>query len=168
MQESVAGNRLNQKPLSAFKPLFSTLSSPTIAALEGYHQAEFVGPRWLRRLAGPGLRLGGLNGWWGKLFDIHGQGSNLVQDTGGLHPALPVTAYSRPSCIDDKPCLMVVYPADARWPWPRITDELRWLEEEKTLLGMMIYKGMGLQRFAFPFLLHPVGKTVENSGENPV
>lgn len=168
MQESGSGTRLNQMPLSAFKPLFSTLNFPQIAALEGYHQAEFVGPRWLRRLAGPGLRLGGMSGWWGKLFDLQGRGSNVVREGRGLHPVLPITAHIRPSLIDKKPCAAVVYPDRARWPWPWITDELRWLEEEKSLLGMMIYQGMGLQRLALPFLLHSVGKTVENPGENPV
>jgi hypothetical protein len=153
LAEIVADYKLNQRSLRAFKPLFSTLELPAVADLCGVYSGQFVGPRWVRLLAGPTLRLGGLPGWWGKSLDGEGQGTNLLMKRGELVHAVPITLQQVPSRIDDQMSLTVFYPPRASFPLPWVIDELRHLTAD-TALGMTMITAAGLYRFPFPFLLH--------------
>ncbi len=55
--------------------------------------------------------------------------------------------------VDRRPCLAVTYPAGSPFPWPQVVDELRFLDDD-TLLGLTLVNMRGLNRLAFPFLLH--------------
>ncbi len=153
MQISAQAMRLNQQPLSGFKSLFGSLTIPEINSLEGFYQAEFTGPEWLRRLAGPTLALGGLGGWQGKEFGASQMGVNLVFRQGGLQRRFPFTFLTTASALDGGPSIAVHYTQECPFPWLWIVDELRSLDD-CCLLGMTyIHKGL-LKKLAFPFLLH--------------
>jgi hypothetical protein len=120
--------------------------------MQGIYQAVFVGPWWLRTIAGPGLYPLGLGGWWGKQFDGSGQGTNIVRRDGRLSPKLPVALAERSSLIDGRPCLAVIYPPESPFPWPWVVDELRSLDDER-LLGMTLVARRPLYKIALPFQL---------------
>lgn len=143
---------LNQMSLAAFKPLFAGLEAPDPAEMHGTYRAAFVGPGWLRAIAGPGLALGGLGGWWGKQFDDRGGGVNLVQRNGRIQPTMPVALVARPSRQDRRPTMAVIYPRGSRFPWPYIVDELR-TYAAGVLLGLTYANVRGLWPLAVPFLL---------------
>ena len=153
MKTSFPARELNRVPLTAFRELFAALVAPTIAGCLGIYQAEFVGPAWLRKIAGPGLWPLGLGGWWGKQFDGWGQGTNIVKRKNELSPFMPIEARQMPSLIDGRPALTVIYPPDSRFPWPWVIDELRHFDE-RSLLGMTMIKVSPLHNLALPFLLH--------------
>lgn len=69
---------LSGKPVSYFKPLFTSLPPPTIQSLASVYRGRFTGPAWLRFSVAPSLVLAGLGGWWGKTFPGDGTGHNLV------------------------------------------------------------------------------------------
>ena len=146
---------LNQQSLSHFKGLFASLDPPPFQALTGVYQAAFVGPGWVRALAGPALKVTGLDGWCGKAFDGQGGGLNIVRRQGRMERLLPMRVIETPSFIDDRPGLALAYPTDAHPPWPWIRDELRRLDEG-ALLGMVLVWRGPLWRFPFPFLLRQV------------
>jgi hypothetical protein len=157
MPEFEGARRLNQLPLSAFKPLFTSLPPPELAIINGVFQAEFTGPGWLRKIAGPGLALVGLGGWWGKVFDGGGAGANLVRRNGVLQRIFPVQIALAPSAVDGKPSLAVHYTRGCPFPWPYVVDELRCLDE--TWLRRLTYVNAGpLRRLLLPFLLYPQGQ----------
>ena len=143
---------LNRRPLSSFPGLFSSLPVPPVSQLAGTYLGHFVGPSWVRALAGPALLLGGLPGWWGKAFDGEGEGTNLLQRGGTIEQAVPIRLETRPSLIDGRKGLTVVYPRASPWPLAWIVDELRLLDDD-SLLGMTMVTQAGLHRFPFPFLL---------------
>ena len=143
---------LNRLPLGAFPGLFHELTPPTVEAMHGRFQAEFVGPGWLRRIAPPGLAPLGLGGWWGKTFDGRGQGINLVRRRGQLVEVIPIKLAEAPSLLDGRIGLNITYPPGSRFPWPIIIDEVRWLDDA-TLLGLTLVPKAGLHRLALPFLL---------------
>lgn len=143
--------QFNQRNLAAFRQLFMTLEDVAVTAVNGRHRSAFVGPRWVRTLAPPSLTVAGLGGWCGKVFR-GADGMNLVRRQGRIHEIMPVSLETRPSLIDGRPTLVVAYPAESRWPWPHIVDELRRLDET-TLLGMTMAQPLRLHRVAFPFLL---------------
>jgi len=120
--------------------------------MRGAYQAAFTGPWWLRTIAGPGLYPIGLGGWWGKQFDGHGQGSNIVRHGGKLTTKMPVRLAEEPSLIDGEPCLVVLYPPESPFPWPWVIDELRLLDDNR-LLGMTLVTRPPLNKIALPFLL---------------
>ena len=120
--------------------------------MRGVYRSAFVGPWWLRTIAGPGLYPLGLGGWWGKQFDGRGQGNNIVRRRGRLATRLPVTLAEAPSLIDGRPCLAVLYPPESPFPWPWVIDELR-LVDDCRLLGMTLVSRSPLKRFPLPFLL---------------
>jgi hypothetical protein len=153
MGPRVPVQQLNERSLGSFKSLFATLDPPTLTGMEGIHQSEFIGPLWLRKLSGLALHLGGLGGWWGKKFDALGHGSNIVYRRGQLSLVMPIELAEMPSLLDGHSGLTVVYPPNSPFPWPRIVDELRQLEEN-CLLGMTMVKSRSLNGLAFPFLLH--------------
>ena len=154
MSEFEGARRLNQLPLSAFKPLFASLPPPELAKTTGVFQAEFTGPGWLRKIAGPGLALVGLGGWWGKVFDGEGAGANLVRRNGALQRIFPVQVALAPSAVDGKPSLVVRYTRGCPFPWPYVVDELRCLDETG-LLGLTYVNAGLLRKLGLPFLLHP-------------
>lgn len=143
---------LRQGSLAFYRTLFASLSPPTLSSVTGIYQADFVGPSWLRTIAGPGLYPLGLGGWWGKSFDGRGQGSNIICRNGQLSPKMPVTLAERPSAIDGRSCLAVNYPPESPFPWPWVVDELRSLDA-KRLLGMTLFASGLLKGVALPFLL---------------
>jgi len=152
MTANVREQQLNKRSLTSFKSLYSSLSPPALDVLRGVYQAAFVGPWWLRTIAGPGLYPLGLGGWWGKQFDGRGQGANIVRHRDQLSTKLPVSLHERPSLLDGRPCLVVVYEADAPFPWPWVVDELRSLNDDR-LLGMTLLTRSPLNKIALPFLL---------------
>jgi hypothetical protein len=154
MQASVQAQSLNRQALTSFETLFASLAPPLQATgLAGVYRAEFVGPAWLRRIAPPGLALGGLGSWWGKRFDGQGHGHNLVNRRGELTPVLPMIVQAAPSRLDGKDGITLCYPAGSPFPWPWVIDEIRQLDPT-TLLGMSLTTLQWMPRLALPFLLH--------------
>jgi hypothetical protein len=153
MPENLQARRLNQLPLSAFKPLFVSLPPPGPALTTGAFRAEFTGPAWLRKIAAPGLALVGLGGWWGKVFDGEGAGANLVSRNNALQRIFPVQIALAPSAVDGKPSLAVHYTRGCPFPWPYVVDELRCLDET-SLLGLTYVNAGLLRKLCLPFLLH--------------
>jgi hypothetical protein len=153
MTISVQAQELNNQSLASFGSLFKTLTAPTVASITGAHRSEFVGPWWLRQIAGPGLAPLGLGGWWGKLFDDQGEGMNIVHRRGQLATIMPVKLVETNSLIDGRMGLAVTYPRDSRFPWPWVVDELRRIDE-RCLLGMTLVIKRPLNRIGLPFLLH--------------
>jgi hypothetical protein len=142
---------LNQRSLASFKPLFASLVPPELASLRGIFQAELVGPAWLRRISPIAIALGGMRGWWGKVFDGTPSANNLVCRDGRVQRSLPLTLTEAPSLVDGRPGITTRY-IGCPFPWPFVVDELRWLDET-ILLGMMIVNVALLRALAFPFLL---------------
>lgn len=153
MTISIQAQELNRQSLASFRSLYRTLPVPTVASLTGTHRSEFVGPWWLRQIAGPGLAPLGLGGWWGKQFDAQGMGMNIVQRRANLTTIMPVKLVEMESLIDGRMGLTVTYPHDSRFPWPWVVDELRRIDEN-CLLGMTLVVRRPLSRLALPFLLH--------------
>jgi hypothetical protein len=137
---------------------FREAPEPELSALVGSHEAEFVGPAWLR-LPGPlTMRLTGMPGWCGKRFRAPAdggdslEGENLLRRQGRIVGSIPMRAELAPSRVDGRPALVVSYPPDARRPWRDVNDELRPLDE-RTLLGLT-FGIPGAPRGGSPFLLH--------------
>jgi hypothetical protein len=147
--------------LSALRAAFGTAPEPTLDDLVGEHAAEFVGPAWLRSVAPTGLRILGMPGWCGKRFDpdsgdgvLHGANRSRSGRSAAVVDSIPITARIAPSRLDGRSALVVAYPADARFPWPRVVDELRPFGSG-ALLGMTIW----VQRLPLgvtPFLLRRI------------
>jgi hypothetical protein len=150
MTATLSTHELNQLSLAGCREIFLSLDRP--ATLSGAYEADFVGPSWLRAIAGPGLFPLGLGGWMGKLFDGNGGGVNLVRRQGRVQQVMPVRLIGMPSPINGQPAIVVSYPHGSRWPWPYVIDELRQLDEQ-TLLGMTIVPRGRLSRVGLPFLL---------------
>ena len=125
---------------------------PLPSSLSGTYRGSFVGPGWLRALAGPALLISGLGGWWGKNFREDGAAVNLVQKAGGIEERFPMQLVSTTSAIDGKLTLALNYAQNNPFPWPYIVDELRQLDAE-TLLGMTYVNRGSLVKLAFPFLI---------------
>ena len=161
MIRKVQTEELNNQSLASFRILYQSLPSPSADSLAGTHKSEFVGPRWLRRIAGPGLFPLGLGGWWGKKFDSQGQGMNIVRRRGEQLMIMPVKLREMASLIDGMLTLAITYEPGSRLPWPWVIDEVRRLDEE-TLLGMTMVSRRPFNRIALPFLLHATeGKWAE-------
>lgn len=152
MTIDIPQSQLTKGSLASFRDLFLSLEPPGLATMQGVYQSAFVGPVWLRTIAGPGLYPLGLGGWWGKQFDGRGQGSNIVRRSGRLATRLPIALVEKPSLIDGRPCLAVNYQPDAPFPWPWVIDELRAVDDRR-LLGMTLVTRSPLNRLALPFLL---------------
>lgn len=138
---SVDPGTVDMRSLGALRAAFRSASDPALVDLVGAHEAEFIGPGWLRA-AGPVMtRLGRMPGWCGKRFAPAEDGSmylvgvNLVRVGGRVSDSVPIKAAIGPSRLDGRPALIVGYPVDAPFPWPRVTDELRPFGDG-VLLGM--------------------------------
>jgi len=153
METSREAQDLNQKPITAFKSIFGSLTSPPVESVRGVYQSEFTGPGWLRRIAPPGLAVLGLGGWWGKEFTGEGGGVNLVERRGELQKRFPVRVLESSSLVDGKTCLSIHYTKGCPFPWPHVIDELRVLDEN-CLLGLTMVNVGVLRKMALPFLLH--------------
>jgi cholesterol oxidase len=137
---------------------FREAPEPELGALVGLHEAEYAGPAWMR-LAGPlAMRLTKMPGWWGKAFraPMEGadelEGENVLRRGGNLESSIPMRARVAPSRVDGRPALVVSYPPDAPYPWPRVGDELRPVDD-RTLLGLT-WGIPGGPRDGTPFVLH--------------
>ena len=148
-------DQLNCLGLFDFRGLFAALEPPGAEDFHGCYRGEFVGPGWLRRLAGPLLVVTGLGGWWGKDFDGQGKAVNLALREGSLKRVFPMFLVEEESLIDGKRGLALHYEADNPFPWPLIVDELR-IVAPQLILGMTMVRLGPLHRLALPFVLHPV------------
>ena len=145
-------DRLNRMKMGKFRSLFSELTIPEKNALDGFYKGFFVGPSWLRIIAGPLLVITGLGGWWGKRFNGDDTAINLVKTEGQLKPKFPMQLIDIPSLIDNKPGLTLQYDKRNPFPWPYITDELRQLDPG-IYLGMTYIRIKPVSRITLPFLL---------------
>jgi hypothetical protein len=139
--------------LGYYRRIFHILEVPEIAALRGVQRAEFVGPLWLRKTAGPAVALGGLRHWGGKEVDSEGHGMNLVQRRGRLERVLPMQAAIAMSLVDGQMGVSIGYAKDSPFPWPLIVDEVRRLDAT-TLLAFTVINVSGLRLMSSPFILH--------------
>ncbi len=135
-----------------YRDTFSRLSAPTGSALRGRFRAEFVGPFWLRYTARPSIAALGLRNWFGKGLSGPGDAHNLVWRGATLVPSLPMTLGHRASRLDGGPCAFLSYGEQSPFPFPRVVDELRAVNDD-CLLGMTLADAPLLRRLAFPFLL---------------
>lgn len=145
--------------IRALREAFLAAPVPTLDLLVGFRESEFAGPWWLRASGPPALALTGMRGWAGKRFRSTDdpavlEGENMLRRGGALVPSIPLRAAIEPATLDRRPALVVRYPADARWPWRRVRDELRPLSDGR-LIGMT-YGLPGAPPKGGPFLLHPL------------
>jgi len=145
-------DELNRLKLGEFPALYKTLKPPVVSTLDGKFQGAFVGPSWLRRIAGPGLIVTGLGGWWGKHFKGDGNAVNLVMRNEAIKEVFPMTLVSGTSLIDGLPVLRLHYESDNPFPWPHIVDELRQIEPG-LVLGMTFIKAIMFRGLVLPFTL---------------
>ncbi len=142
---------------------FREARAPDLATLLGSHDGEVLGPAWLRQGAALTFRLSGMPGWCGKTFHPATsdadtlEGENLVRRHGRTEPSIPIQARIVPSRIDGRPAIVIRYPTDARFPWRRVTDELRPLDD-RTLLGLSFGIPLG-PRGGSPFVLRRADRT---------
>lgn len=132
--------------------LFSQLQPPEHQHLGGFFRARFVGPFWMRRSGPSVLKLMGLPGWQGKRFLGNAQATNVLLIKGQEFEALRMTMVLGPSMEDGKTGLALHYEKTAPWPWRRVRDELRALDEHR-ILGITIVDAPLLKHFRFPFIL---------------
>lgn len=136
---------------------FRALPDPSLSAIEGTHEAVFVGPAVLRAAAPRAIALGGMPRWYGKRFAASGapdvlEGVNLLRAPGGgFDERLSMRAAVAPSWLDGRPALVVSY-VDAPPPWRWVRDEFRSLDET-TLLGLTFVASPRLRALAQPFTL---------------
>lgn len=145
-------DRLNRMKMKNFRSLFSELTIPEKDTLDGFYKGFFVGPGWLRKMAGPLLVITGLGGWWGKKFNGDDTAINLVKKEEQLKPKFPMHLVDTPSLIDGNPGLTLHYDKENPFPWPFIVDELRQLEPG-IYLGMTYIRLKPLFLISLPFLL---------------
>jgi hypothetical protein len=115
----------------ALREAFRSAPEPTVDHLVGEHAGEYVGPLWLRTAGPLVMRLGRMPNWYGKRFALADDGTatlvgvNLLRSGEQIIDSVPMTAAIGPSRVDGRPALIIGYPVDAPFPWPRVTDELR-------------------------------------------
>ncbi|MEU4317782.1 hypothetical protein AB0F85_05215 [Nocardia fluminea] len=137
---------------------FRAAPAPRLSDLVGDHEGQFAGPLWLRSCGPLTVAVTGMRGWCGKSFtepddsDVYLRGVNLVRRRGTIEPSIPITAQIGASRVDGEPALIVSYPATARFPWNRVTDELRPFGSRR-LLGLTFGIPGGPAGGA-PFVLH--------------
>lgn len=144
--------RLNQISIFEFPEYFSSLTAPRANSLQGLYRGDFVGPAWLRRLAGPLLVITRMGKWMGKDIDGEGRAINLVHTKAGIVQKFPMQLVEQESLIDGKPGLALCYSTSNPFPWPWIIDELRSIQPD-LVLGMTITQIGPLKRLPLPFVL---------------
>jgi cholesterol oxidase len=142
----------------ALREAFLAAPDPELELLLGFREAEFAGPLWLRASGPIALATTGMPGWAGKRFHATDdpallEGENMLRRGDRLIPSIPMRAAIEPATLDGRPAIVVRYPADARWPWRGVRDELRALADGR-LIGMT-YGLPGAPPKGGPFLLHP-------------
>lgn len=147
---------VREASVAAWLRCYAGLSAPALEASAGVWEARLIGPDWLRLPTPALLRLLGLPGWHGKAFDGAGLGLNRLRRGGREERVMPMRVAEGASAIDGRAALWCVYPANARWPWRHVHDELRSLEEGR-LLGMMCCALPRLPHFVAPFMLERTG-----------
>lgn len=146
--------QLNRLSLFEFPGYFSSLAAPRSNSLRGIYRGTFVGPAWLRALAGPLLVITRMGKWLGKDIDPEGRALNLVRTRGSIMQKFPMRLVERESLIDGKPGLALRYEDSNPFPWPWIIDELRSIQPD-LVLGMTITRMGPLVRLPLPFVLQP-------------
>ncbi|HSO05098.1 MAG TPA: hypothetical protein VLQ92_11500 [Candidatus Limnocylindrales bacterium] len=129
---SIDPSTVDMRSTSALREAFGNAAEPTVEHLVGEHRGEYVGPLWLRTVGPVMMRLGRMPGWYGKRFTPAPDGTaamlvgvNLLRSGEQVIDSIPMTAAVGPSRRDGRPALIIGYPVDAPFPWPRVTDELR-------------------------------------------
>jgi hypothetical protein len=130
---------------------FATLPPTPPEALVGRWDARFVGPRWVRALAGPAIAAAGMRGWCGKRIEADGSAVNLVRRGTGTVDDRPLAVRSGPSFVDGRTTALLIYP-EGGLPWRHVVDELRRIDAT-TALGMTALDLPLVRRAVFPFLL---------------
>ena len=148
---------MDMHSIRALRQAFESMEPPNPEALVGTYRGEYVGPAWLRRLAGPALALTALRGWWGKEFPSPGHCDNLVSRRGTIARTLPVDVVQAISLLDGRMGITLPYSSGSPRPYRWVVDELR-LAPAGSLLGMVVPARRWLPRFAVPFMLHPVDR----------
>lgn len=146
-------SKVKSDSVRSLRKAWPTLRPVDVGYLPGDWHAGFVSP--LRTIAPRGLALVGLANWYGKRFRrIDGtlRGANLVRVNDDLAETLPMTISAGISQSDGEPVVVISYPTHARWPWPRITDELRAVDSN-TLVGMTYFNAPLVRRLGLPFVL---------------
>lgn len=132
---------------------FADLPAPQPSRLPGRWRIElpFAGP--LRLVLRATLALAGLGGWIGKQFDGADRGVNLVRRGHLVGSTLPMALSLEPSGFDRKPALVARYPRPTRWPWHRVTEEMRALDDD-TLVDLIDVALPLIRRQRIPLLLY--------------
>ena len=152
--------RVDMGSSGALRDAFRSAPEPALEDLVGVHRGEYIGPQWLRTVGPVITRLGRMPGWHGKRFALAGQGAstlagvNLLRSGEQIVDSIPMVAAVGPSRLDGRPALIICYPVDAPFPWPRVTDELRPFGDD-VLLGMT-FGIPGASPSGAPFLLRRV------------
>jgi hypothetical protein len=166
---------VDRTSLKALQRAFRDAPDPELADLVGDLAAELVGPAWMRAAGPTTMRAGRMAGWCGKRFEPDEDGDGILHgfnrvqarrgrgagsaggsgSTGPRQDSVPIVARLGASRVDGRPALLVTYPPDAPFPWPRVTDEFRRFGDG-TLLGLSF--GIPLAPSGgTPFLLHRMG-----------
>jgi len=146
--------RLSTRSIGQLKQTFRAGRSVDVHELSGFYPGEAAGPWWFRLGSGPALHFTGFGGWLGKQFLGKGAATNLFHYNGGSKRLFPMTLGRRPSRLDGKDTLVLLYPATARAPWCWVTDELRWASDG-SILGMTFVDRPLIRHMVFPFVLKP-------------
>ena len=143
----------------ALQEAFRSAPDPTVEDLVGAHRGEYVGALWLRT-AGPVIaRLGRDARLVRQALRPGGRrddpvGVNLLRSGEQIVDSVPMKACVGPSRLDGRPALIIGYPVDAPFPWPRVTDELRPFGDG-ALIGVNVRDPRVASRGA-PFLLRRI------------
>lgn len=138
--------------LHDYRALYSSLEVPDPVSVNGPYRAEFIGPRFLVHAVPKFLPLGGLPGWYGKVFKQDNQAINLLRKRNDIVEAVPMVREVRASGFDDKPALVLTYDKRAPLMLRLLVDEFRSLDAD-TLLGLTIVDLPLMRKLVLPFLL---------------
>ena len=146
---------LSSEPITQLTALYRQLDAPDGATLTGDWRGVSIGPAWLRKSTPASLGLIGFGDWFGKHLVLGAEGSINLFGPDGEDYAFPMSAEIAPSIIDERPCLVLRYDEDERWPWSGVLDELRALDPDhllgQTQFGLPLVRGI-----FFPFMLSRV------------
>jgi hypothetical protein len=143
---------LKGQSLSNVRRYFAALAPPEPGSMAGIHRGIFVGPSWLTPLWPPTLAVSGLGGWWGKQIDAEDEAINLVKRQGRFERRFPMYMVEQTSYLDGAPGRAFRYRDENPFPWPRIVDELRRIDDVH-VLGMTLAELGPLRKLGFPFIL---------------